>query len=50
MIRPASDEWMLEDLVPGEDDVETPSFWKDLTVASGLAMAVWAIAAFLLLS
>jgi hypothetical protein len=50
MIRPASDEWTLEDLVPGEDDVETPSFWKDLMVASGLATAIWAIAVLLLLS
>jgi hypothetical protein len=50
MIRPASDEWTLEDLVPGEDELDTPPFWKDLMVASGLAMAFWAIAAFMLLS
>jgi len=39
MIRPATDEWTLEDLVLREDDVDTPPLWKDLTVASGLAMA-----------
>jgi hypothetical protein len=50
MIRLASDEWALEDLVPAEDDAENLALWKDLTLASGLAVALLATAAFLLLS
>lgn len=43
-----SDEWTMEELVP--EEVDTPPFWKDVTVASGLAMALMAIAAMMLLS
>jgi hypothetical protein len=50
MIHLASDEWALEDLVPAEDDAENPALWQDLTLASGLAVALLATAAFLLLS
>jgi hypothetical protein len=49
MIHLASDEWTLEDLVSAEDEAET-ALWKELTVASSLAVALLATAAFLLLS
>ena len=47
MIRLASDEWALEDLVPAEDDAENLALWKDLTLASILAAVLWGAAALL---
>jgi hypothetical protein len=63
MFRQQSDEWTVsrwrQPNVPGvpldfvdadnqDDEAPTP-LWKDLTVASGLALALWAIAAVLFL-
>ena len=65
MFSSRSDEWTvsrwrqpnvaqvsLELVDPGDgsdDDAEGTPLWKDLTVASGLALALWAIAAVLFL-
>lgn len=38
----------LEPTTGGDDDGRTP-LWKDLTIASGLALALWAVAAVLFL-
>ena len=47
-IAQASLELMDVDADQSNDEANTP-LWKDLTVASGLALALWAIAAVLFL-
>jgi hypothetical protein len=59
MFTSRSDEWTVArwrqpnvsqiSLDDPEDEQTVPPLWKDLTVASGVALALWAIAAVLFL-
>lgn len=59
MFTSRSDEWTVArwrqpnvaqmSLDDPEDETAAPPLWKDLTVASGVALALWAIAAVLFL-